>query len=84
VSATETKVLAYLDELFRELERTAPEGIDRNASLLKSGLLDSHSTLLLAIWIEDEIGRELELSELDLAEAWDTPALIADFIDRSR
>ena len=66
------------------LEREPSEGVHADLSLLESGLLDSQSTLLLAVWIEAQIGRDIDLDDLDLATVWDTPALIAGFIERAR
>lgn len=81
---TEEKVLETVAEILREIEKEPDGGLRRDTSLLDSGLLDSHSILTLALWIEEQIGSEIDLSELDLVELWDTPARIAGFIERSR
>lgn len=82
--STEERVLAFVAAMLRDVERTPADGVHRELSLLASGLLDSHGTLELAAWIEEEIGGEVDLTTLDLAAAWDTPALIAAFIERQR
>jgi acyl carrier protein len=79
-------VIAFVRNVLREIEKedAVPEGVGPQTSLLRSGLLDSHSTLWLASWIEEQIGREIDLGDLELGELWDTPAMIADYIERSR
>lgn len=80
----EEQVLGVVGEILREIEKQPADGLHRDLSLLDSGLFDSHSVLTLALWIEEQIGREIELSELDLVDVWDTPARIVDFIERNR
>lgn len=43
--------------------------------------MDSNSTLSLALWIEEQAGSEVDLSEVDFIEAWDTPQQIVAFIE---
>ena len=82
--STVDKVLAFVAGLLAELGWEPEEGLHAELSLLKSGVCDSYSILTLAVWIEEEIGREIELSELNFEELWDTPALIAGFIEKNR
>ena len=83
MSVTE-KVLAFVKEIVEEIDEDSEVSVHSELSLLKSGLFDSNSVLTLAVWIEEETGRDIELSELDLPELWDTPALIVAFIENNR
>ena len=56
--------------------------LDGNTSLLASDLLDSNSVLELAVWIEEEVGSDLDLQSINFAEEWDTIDAILDFIER--
>ena len=53
-------------------------------SLIRSGLFDSLALLNLALWIEKEVGRPIDLTQFDLPNEWDTPADILNFIERLR
>jgi acyl carrier protein len=59
---------------------TGPLGED--APLISSGVLESTSLVSVALWVEDHIGREMDLSAFDLATEWDSLAAIVDFVER--
>jgi acyl carrier protein len=52
--------------------------------LMSAGLLDSLALFNLALWIEEEVGRPLDLQGFDIAQDWETPALIARFVDHEQ
>jgi acyl carrier protein len=52
-----------------------------DASLIRSGLLDSLTLFHLATWIEEQIGAPIEPT-LDLAEEWDSVTGILRFVER--
>ena len=58
--------------------------LNENTSLIKSGLFDSLALFNLAIWIEQEIGARVDLTEFDLSGEWDTIADIISFIQKQR
>jgi len=55
-----------------------------HTSLIRSGLLDSLALFKLALWIENEVRRPIDLSILDILEVWDTPDDIVRFIRARR
>lgn len=58
--------------------------LNENTSLIKSGFFDSLALFNLAIWIEQEIGARIDITEFDLSEEWDTIANIINFIQKRR
>lgn len=75
--ATVGRVLARLRQT--ETGSTAP--LEPGTALISSGRLDSLALFELSLWIEAELGAPIDFTVLDIAMAWETPALIADFID---
>ena len=61
-------------------------GLDRNfadsASLIASGLLESTTLVSVALWVEERIGREMDLGAFDLIAEWDSLGAIVDFVER--
>ena len=55
-----------------------------DVSLIESGALDSLGLFRLSEWIEERIGRPVNLATFELATEWDTPARIVRFIDTTR
>jgi acyl carrier protein len=53
-----------------------------DSSLIKSGKLDSLALLNVALFVESEIGVNLDLTSFDLAREWDSIAGILGFISR--
>lgn len=73
------------DELLAVLEGSGvplPDDLDDQTSLIRSGILDSTALFDLALWIEERVGQPLDLTAFDLAEEWDTPARLLDFLER--
>jgi acyl carrier protein len=56
--------------------------LDDDTPLITSGLVESTTLLEVALWIEDHIGREIDLSAFNLATEWDSMRTILDFVDR--
>lgn len=63
-------------------ERSGP--LTDDTSLIKTGLLDSLGLFNVAVCIEREIGRPLDVATFELAEEWDTIADMINFIQRMR
>ena len=59
---------------------TGPLG--ENAPLISSGVLESATLLSVALWVEDRIGKEMDLGTFDLAREWDSLNAIVDFVER--
>jgi len=55
-----------------------------DASLIRSGLLDSAALFNLALLIESEVGSEIDPGSFDLTAEWDTIADIEEFIAQRR
>jgi len=61
-----------------------PEDLPDDASLIRSGVLDSTALFELAVWIEERIAPGLDLTAFDLAEEWDTLDKLTRFVERYR
>lgn len=53
-------------------------------SLISSGLLDSLGLLSMALFVEREVGRPLDITSFDLRREWDTIADVLRFIEQLR
>jgi acyl carrier protein len=53
-----------------------------DTSLIKSGHLDSLGLFNVALFIEREIGYQLDITSFDLTAEWDTVQAILDFIQK--
>jgi acyl carrier protein len=72
------------EKLFRVIHGSQGETIGElteTTSLIRSGLVDSTRLLELALFVEQEIGRPLDLSTVDLEREWDTVGAILRFIE---
>ena len=65
-----------------DLERDSP--LTDDASLIKSGQLDSLGLYRMALFIEREVGRKVDITSFDLATEWDSVESILDFIQKLR
>ena len=77
--------MALRDEVKRAIEESGvelPTGFHDDSSLIRSGLLDSTGLLSLVVWVEKQIGAELDLTSFDLPEEWETPRKLVCFIER--
>jgi acyl carrier protein len=75
------------DQLISAIEDWNPvlQGtVDRQTPLITSGRLDSLGLLRLLMWIEQRIGRSIDVSEIDMVEAWDDVDGIVRFVERER
>jgi acyl carrier protein len=61
-----------------------PDDMGADTSLIRSGLLDSSALFELALWVEDRVAVDLDLTSFDIAEEWDTLAKLERFIERHR
>ena len=52
--------------------------------LISSGRLDSLALFNLAVWIEQEIGEPVAISDVVLPEGWDSVSRILHFIEERR
>ena len=59
-------------------------GLRNSSSLIQSGFLDSLALLNLALWIQEEVGPQVDLTAFDLAREWDTVEDIEEFIEKHR
>jgi acyl carrier protein len=71
-------------EFYGLLGLTLDEEPNAETLLVGSGLLDSLGLLQLATWIQEEIGRPIELEMFDLYEEWRTVGSVLDFIRTHR
>ena len=55
-----------------------------DASLIRSGLLDSSGLFDLALWIENHIKSPIDPASFDLPKEWDTIAGILGFIAKHK
>lgn len=74
------RVVAFINGPSCEVETK----VSADSSLIRSGLMDSLALFQLTLWIEAEVGAPLNLDEIEIGEAWDTPADIARFIETTR
>ena len=58
--------------------------VDDSTSLIKSGRLDSLGLFNVALFIEREIGRNVDMTSFNLATEWDTVNDILNFIQKLR
>lgn len=52
--------------------------------LLTSGLIESVTLLNVALWVETQVGAEVELTAFDLAAEWDSMSGILAFVEKHR
>ena len=64
--------------------RVTQRDLDANSSLITSELIDSVTLFELAIWVEEEIGRPLDLTQLALPDGCDTVDRIIAFIEQTQ
>lgn len=64
--------------------RVTEPNLDASLPLITSGLIDSVTLFDLAMWIEEEVGRSVDLTRIALPGDWDTVNLIVTFIERER
>ncbi len=75
------------DELIAAIEDWAPVlqgAVDRQTSLITSGRIDSLGLLRLLMWIEQKVGRPINVAAIEMAREWDSVDAIVGFVDRER
>jgi acyl carrier protein len=73
--------------LLRELARwgvALPYDKADDTPLITSGVLDSLNLVELAAWVEQQVGRPIDATAIDLTEEWNTPASILRFVQQHR
>ncbi len=79
--------MSLRDELVRVIETSGaqlPSDLGDDTSLIRSGRIDSTALFELALWIEERVVPDLDLTAFDLAEEWDTLAKVLDFVAKHR
>jgi acyl carrier protein len=76
----QNRLIAFIRKLDIELDCELRE----DTSLIKSGLFDSLALFNLAIWIEKEIGAQVDPTTFDISKEWDTAADILNFVEKHR
>jgi len=56
--------------------------LDEDAPLITSGVLESTTLVSVALWVEERVGREIDLGAFDLVAEWDSLGAIVDFVER--
>ena len=75
------------EKLIRAIVPADPDAIGElteTSSLIRSGLVDSQGLLNMALLVEREIGRPVDLTAIDLVSEWDTIADVIRFIEARR
>ena len=83
-SGGNTTVREELITLVRQGNLEVAFDLHDDASLIRSGVLDSLALFHVATWIEGQVGEPLDLTAIDLWKEWDTIADILAFIERRR
>lgn len=78
------RLVSFIEEKVKDLGKELNGELSDQTSLIKSGLFDSLALLQLALWIEEEIGSQVELTGFDLSKEWETIPDILNFIDKQR
>jgi hypothetical protein len=73
-----------LRALILEAAPDLPADVGDDAPLISSGLVESTTLVSLALWVEDRLGREIELGSFDLVVEWDSLNGVLDFVERHR
>ena len=75
------------DELVHVILQSIPElkpDLTDTTSLIQAGLVDSHGLVEIALFIEREIGRQLDFSRVNLEQEWDSIDSILQFIEKQQ
>ena len=70
--------------LIKNSEVDFDDGLKDDTSLIQSGKLDSVALLNMVLFIEGEVGSDMDLTTFDLSREWDTVADIVRFIVEHR
>ena len=77
------QLVKLVEELLEEAERVVDGPLEGDTSLIESELLDSISLLQVADWVDEQLSGQLDLTNTNIAEEWDTIEQILRFIERS-
>lgn len=75
------------DELITAIGDWSPAlqgNVDRQTSLIASARLDSLTLMRLLMWIENKIGRPVDITALQIAQDWDTVDAVVRFVEHAR
>jgi acyl carrier protein len=61
-----------------------PVPVTDDTSLVRSGLLDSLALFRLVLWVEEQTGRPLDPTQVNIRADFDSVASILRFVDGSR
>ncbi len=53
-----------------------------DSPLITSGVVESAALLSVALWVEGQLGGEIDITSFDLAAEWDSIDGILDFVER--
>jgi acyl carrier protein len=59
-----------------------PGPISRHTPLITSACLDSLGLLKLLVWIEQRVGRPIDVTAIDMVKEWDSVNAIVSFVER--
>lgn len=79
--------MARPEELITAFAQWSPaiaNGLRRDTPLLTSGRLDSIALFQLLLWIEEKVGRTIDITAIDMPAQWDTVDMIIAFVERER
>ncbi len=74
--AVKERLIAFLGDLDLDLDVQ----LNGDTPLTASGVLDSLLLLQLAMWVEQEVGRQLNPAEFDLMEEWRSVDSVVGFV----
>ena len=79
-----TDLRGGLTRFLLDTGRVTQASLDAGSPLITSGLIDSVTLFNLALWIEEAIGRPVNLAYIDLPGDWDSVDLILGFIEQQQ
>ena len=53
-----------------------------DSPLITSGIVESAALLSVALWVEEQLGGEIDVTSFDLVAEWDSIGGILDFVER--
>lgn len=68
----------------RSRDLLLPDPWTDDASLIRSGILDSVALVEVVLWLEARLGRPIDPTGFDLAEELDSVSLMLRFLERRR
>ena len=77
--------MSLRSELVRVIQESGarvPADLDDDAPLISAGVLDSTALFALALWVEEQVAPDLDLTTFDLADEWDTITKLLAFIEQ--